>query len=189
MTLQSVKHQKKAGPGTLQHNISIWLDTYDDIFSDFDPRPYRQRALSDDLLTEIRKLCHEKKTGIEEFHLLLPHALRNEEIELVIIKRLEEHFKVNHALYQRELIHARAKGGAFILAGIILILLASYISVKDSKQFYMHLLFVISEPAGWFSIWSGLDIFFFTSRQDKKELGFYSKLSQSQISFHSLEQL
>ena len=36
-------------------NISIVLDSYDDLFSDFDPRPYRIRALSDDFLLECKK--------------------------------------------------------------------------------------------------------------------------------------
>lgn len=39
--------------------ISIWLDNYDDIFSDFDPRPYSQRSLSDDFLAEAKKIEHE----------------------------------------------------------------------------------------------------------------------------------
>ena len=32
--------------------VSLWLDTYEDIFSDFDPRPYGQRALSEDFVAE-----------------------------------------------------------------------------------------------------------------------------------------
>ena len=35
-----------------QSEISLLLDSYDDIFSDFDPRPYNQRALSQDFLAE-----------------------------------------------------------------------------------------------------------------------------------------
>ena len=31
-------------------NISLVLDSYDDLFSDFDPRDYSQKALSDDFL-------------------------------------------------------------------------------------------------------------------------------------------
>ena len=34
--------------------VSLVLDTYDDIFSDFDPRPYDQRALSGDFLDAAR---------------------------------------------------------------------------------------------------------------------------------------
>lgn len=41
-------------------NISIWLDTYDDIFSDFDYRQFSEKALSDDFLTELQKMYREK---------------------------------------------------------------------------------------------------------------------------------
>ena len=34
--------------------ISLILDTYDDMFSSFDPRPYSQRALSEDFLSEAK---------------------------------------------------------------------------------------------------------------------------------------
>ena len=34
-------------------NVSLVLESYNDIFSDFDPRNYSERALSDDFLIEI----------------------------------------------------------------------------------------------------------------------------------------
>lgn len=40
--------------------ISLVLDTYDDIFSDFDPRPYGERALSSDFLDEAKKAARDK---------------------------------------------------------------------------------------------------------------------------------
>ena len=35
-------------------NISLILDSYDDIFSDFDQRDFSERSLSDDFLIECR---------------------------------------------------------------------------------------------------------------------------------------
>src|SRR5690349_704077 len=43
----------------IKSELSIWLDTYDDIFSDFDPRPLNERALSDDFLSEARKMARD----------------------------------------------------------------------------------------------------------------------------------
>jgi hypothetical protein len=31
--------------------ISLWLATYDDLFSDFDPRSFTKRVLSDDFIS------------------------------------------------------------------------------------------------------------------------------------------
>jgi hypothetical protein len=48
----------------MNHNeIKLMLDTYDDIFSDFDPRPFSQRTLSEDFLEEARKASREKEMG------------------------------------------------------------------------------------------------------------------------------
>ena len=51
--------------------ISLIIDTYDDIFSDFDPRPYSQRALSDDFLLEARKASKDKVSGTFELNFLV----------------------------------------------------------------------------------------------------------------------
>ena len=40
-------------------DIKIWIDEYDGIFSDFDPRPYSERNMSDDFLNECNKLFRE----------------------------------------------------------------------------------------------------------------------------------
>ena len=60
--------QLKISFAMLTRDISIWLDNYDDIFSGFDPKPYSERVLSDDFLTEVGKVCKEKDEGIDEFN-------------------------------------------------------------------------------------------------------------------------
>ena len=57
--------------------ISILLDNYDDIFSDFDPRPYSERSLSDDLLNEARKASRDKNTGRLELRFLISEKMRD----------------------------------------------------------------------------------------------------------------
>ena len=76
----------------VEHEISLWLDTYEDIFSDFDPRPLGQRALSDDFLSEAKRAIRERKEGSFELHLLIPTTQRSSATEAVVRKRLREHF-------------------------------------------------------------------------------------------------
>lgn len=168
-------------------DISIWLDNYDDIFSDFDPRPYSERALSDDFIIEVRKVCKEKEEMINELKLLIPDNKRNNDYEDVIIKRLHSHFKKYH--HQNETYYNKLwkKGVLFAVCGAMLMLSASYLSASGSKTFFVHLLLVIFEPAGWFLIWSGLDVIFFISKRHKRELNFYNKLSKSKISFFPID--
>ena len=62
--------------------ISLWLDTYDDIFSDFDPRPYSQREMSEDFLKEISRRYLEGKHGRFEVHFTIPSSERDLKAEM-----------------------------------------------------------------------------------------------------------
>ncbi len=68
--------------------VSIWIDTYDDVFSDFDSRPYSQRAISDDFIRESQKMYKESRRGKFELHCMAQSAIRNEDHENMIKKRL-----------------------------------------------------------------------------------------------------
>ena len=74
--------------------VSLWIDHYDDIFSDFDPRPYSQRGLSDDFLIEAKKFIKEKASGSFELIFLVPELMRKPESEGIIKKRLNDFSKV-----------------------------------------------------------------------------------------------
>lgn len=163
----------------------MWLDSYNDIFSDFDPRPFQERMLSDDFIAEAKKACKEKSTAIRTFSLLLPQSVRNETDEKHIAARLSIYF--NHAYQQ---IHAEAeevkrKGIYFILTGISLMLIASYISFLKSDKYYVHIMLVLFEPAGWFMLWAGLDHLIYSLQKTKSDLKFYSTMANAQFDFAS----
>ena len=73
-------------------NISLILDSYDDIFSDFDPRSYSEKALSDDFLEECKKAAKDKEER-PELRLLVQKNKRDYKDEIRIKKRLREHFQ------------------------------------------------------------------------------------------------
>jgi hypothetical protein len=73
--------------------VSLWLDTYEDIFSDFDPHPYAQRALSEDFLAEARRAVRDRRDEVPELRFLVPTHIRNLEDETTIRKRLRDHFR------------------------------------------------------------------------------------------------
>ena len=53
----------------------VRLDTYDDIFSDFDPRPHARRELSEDLIKELSRRYRENPKGDLELRFYIPaHA-------------------------------------------------------------------------------------------------------------------
>ena len=44
----------------MEENIDLVIDSYEDIFSDFDARDHSVKALSDDFLNECRKAANDK---------------------------------------------------------------------------------------------------------------------------------
>lgn len=170
----------------LKRNISIWLDNYDDIFSDFDPRPYSERVLSDDFLTEVRKVCKEKEEVIDDFVLLLPANKRDQKMEELIVKRLQAHFKKNYHQYEQYFKTGRKKNALALVIGMLLMLSASFLSSLNSHNLFLNALLVMIEPSGWFLVWYGLDEIFYKSKEKKTELHFYKILSKTKLSFSSI---
>ncbi|MBI2558251.1 hypothetical protein HYW20_02925 [Candidatus Woesearchaeota archaeon] len=164
--------------------ISIWIDTYDDIFSDFDPRPYSQRSLSDDFLTESRKASMDK-AGKLELRLLVSEEKRDAKNESVIKKRLHEHFTKHAQMLKKEIKSTRNKSVIAAFIGILMLLSATYIGSFESSAFIMRFLFVLLEPAGWFTTWFALDRLFYTTEKKKEEHNFYEKMSKCEIMFSS----
>jgi hypothetical protein len=170
------------------HGITIWLDTYDDIFSDFDPREYQGRALSDDFLNELRKLVREDdaKESLREIQLLIPGDLRSAVTEEVISHRLHTYFR--HRLQQLtdEYRRIRRKGIWLSLSGMICLLIASYISFGHPAQLGYHILRTMLEPAGWFFVWMGYDHLVNGFARRKSDLDFHKRISRNKIFFRSL---
>jgi len=68
--------------------ISIAIDTWDDIFSDFDPRPLGERAVSEDFINELKKRYLETRKGSFLIIIHAPISLKDEKSEKMIIQRL-----------------------------------------------------------------------------------------------------
>lgn len=162
--------------------VQIWLDSYDEMFSDFDPRPYSKRMWSDDFIFQIKKVIKDHRREVKVFRILLPATEKNERIERTVADRLTE-FLVHRKL---EILAARKKaisnGIYYILMGTIVIISYEYINRWDEEEFSWHVLLGVLEPLGWFLVWLGLDTLM-DSRKTNQDLGFFDKLASAKIEF------
>jgi len=163
--------------------ISLMLDTYDDIFSDFDPRPFNSRSISDDFLVEMKHAARDKPSGQIELQLLMPGHLRNTESEKLIKKRLHEHFRHHYEDLQKDVRMLRVKGAAIAAVGFILMSSALVLKTFELDKMLSDLLLVVLEPSGWFAMWFGLDTIFYGIRKKKPNLKFYEKMAKCEIVF------
>lgn len=163
--------------------IKMWLDSYDDLFSDFDPRPYSRRAVSDDFIGQAKKVARDHLGNIDSLLLLLPESVRKQEHETAISRRLHSFFIHSCELIKADMKRIQKRAFSFLLAGVFFMLLAGYISYLEPPQFYVHIILVLFEPAGWFLFWTGLDHLFSDSGKTKKELNFFKQMSAAGIKF------
>lgn len=182
-SIYNAQHMKKV----LQNSeVALWLDDYDDIFSDFDPRYYSQRSLSDDFLLELIKAVKNRDKGIFELRFLLAENLRSKSKEQIIIKRLHEYFINHYHLVVKDKKKVIKRAAIFIAVGIFTMLFAVYIQIFFlSKHILFNFILVLAEPAGWFLFWEGLNKAIYDTDKIKPNLDFYYKMSKSKIKFIS----
>jgi len=167
-----------------QGNISLILDSYDDLFSDFDPRPYNDRALSDDFLIECKRATRDIPESEElELRLLVPKNKRDIDDEIRIKKRLRSHFQKHTHKRQTELKALKKEGSIWFFVGAMFIAFAAMLS--EQTGFVYKILFVMFEPAGWFTVWTGLEKLFLDTKEKMPEFQFYQKMAKMQITFYS----
>lgn len=167
--------------------ISIWIDKYDDVFSDFDSRPYSERVLSDDFLSEIRKMVINQPKANVRFTFRLMDNERDLETENIIISNIRVHFQRIAEGIMEDMVNIRQKGywmtgGGFALS-IALVFLSA--SIEDIR--YINHIPMVLEPIAWFTTWTGLDHIFQLSKKEKPTYDFNKKMVESEIGFLSLE--
>ena len=188
MNLMNEHYQKELTAPSKQSltelaEIRILLRSYDAIFSDFDPRPYSERTLSYDFIIQAKKRFRNKRGEKVFLKLLLPANKRNEQDEDMIVKRIHSYFKNVNQQLKDEVRKTNKKGLILTLIGIVLMMAASYISFMKPEKYYVHFLLVLFEPAGWFLVWVGLDHLVYSSKEAKKDLDFYLRVTKSEIKF------
>lgn len=170
-------------------DISLRLEHYDDIFSDFDMRPYSERALSVDFLEEIKRAARDKHGKIR-LALHAPDQKRDETNEKLITDRLIAHFNRHHNLLRAERFSVLKLGISMVVLGALSMVAATFIVFEDpTESLLLSFLVVFLEPAAWFMLWEGMDQIIFNSKNIHPELDFYRKMSAAdgEIVFKSYE--
>jgi len=173
-----MRHQFSSAPETSE--ISLRLENYDDIFSDFDIRPYSNRALSVDFLDEIKRATRDKSGNEIELVLNVSEKKRSEFHEATIKERLSAHFERHYRLLLKEKNNVMKLGGSMVIMGILCMIAATFIIFEDpSQNLFLSFLVVFLEPAAWFLLWEGMDQVIFNSKKINPELEFYRKMADS----------
>ncbi|RLG19284.1 hypothetical protein DRN67_03105 [Candidatus Micrarchaeota archaeon] len=167
-------------------DVSIALDRYSDIFSDFDPRPFSKRELSEDFLKELERRILTDVRGNFEIRFYLPKALRDEKAEDIIIKRLKAYFRATMREIEKQDEGIKKSGITFIITGIIALAIYAFLVPDLTMGAVPTMLEILLVPIGWFFMWEGLGKILLGERDRlKKKIDFYKKLSKANFIFLS----
>lgn len=181
-----VPKEDRTGYSSKKKQMIFSLDTYDDIFSDFDPRPYSLRSISDDFLEEARKAS---KGCNKEIIFLVPKSIRSFNLEHTIKKRLKEHFRKHAEIEDKKLKKMINQGIVYVILGNMLILARAVLLYNEimNKSFFAAFFTGFLETPSWFLIFEGLIMIIFKSRKQVPETLFYDKLKNSTIEFRQFD--
>lgn len=166
-------------------SIHLVLDDYEDIFSDFDPRPYSERMLSEDFLHELKRASLDREESGLVLTLFAPKEKRNGGQERVVLERLRNHFRRHHRRLEEKRKGEWKTGALMVASGMVFMFVSTYLLLDFHQDLWSAFVVVILEPAGWFTFWEGLNVVLFRSKEVTPDLGFYRKMSKAKIIFSS----
>ena len=166
--------------------VRFAINEYDDIFSDFDPRPLPLKGFSEDFLEEAKRACIVKEANMD-FIFMMPKAERNLKEEARIENRLKQYFKKHLAMLEKEKKKTIRSGLSFTAIGIVLMLAATYsFFTFRNESLWASFLTILLEPASWFMFWEGLNLAVFEAKKIGPDLDFHRKMANAKIKFTSV---
>jgi len=190
MEIKKAVAAEEMKPATFINLVHIALDTYDDIFSDFDPSPYSSRLFSDDFLKEVQKRYSENKKGNFEVRFSLPAALRSVKTETLIKKRLKDYFAMQRKSIDYELERQRRKGGMYLVTGFFILTVTIFLaSYNHNSDLILKLPEILLVPLGWYMTWMGIEKILETPSKLEDQKRFYEKFEKANYQFISEEEI
>lgn len=168
-------------------DLYIWLDGYDDIFSDFDPRSYSQRTLSEDFLTELKRMYRETLDKRFEVRILVPKKLRDSRVESRIKRRLSDSFRQEMKYFSASVLERQKIGFAFIIAGLAVLSFHTFMLFSYMDDMWVELVGLLLVPAGWFGVWEGIGKVVGEPAIDRERREFLQKFINCRYVFENIE--
>lgn len=168
--------------------IDVVIDTWDDVFSDFDPRPLNERTVSGDFVEELKRRYRETARGNFVITICAPVALKNSDSEHMVTHRLKKHFRHTFLIKKKNILQRRLRGVIFVIVGVsslTFLTLATY--YKFLSELAIQIAGIVLMPLGWFGFWEGLSKLVDTSPVFIQDEKMFEKLAKADYSFKYIE--
>lgn len=164
--------------------ISIHLEEYRDVYSNWDFSPYNNRDLDDDLIEYMLECSYEipiKYNFIIEFHLL--NQKYNKEREDKSILGMKNYFSYQLRKLKGQRIRMLKEMTSFLLIGTALLSSAFYLSSLGSSSFFISIITEGFFIGGWVMLWEMFSSWFFDIKKLDLKISHFKRLKESPIKY------
>lgn len=164
--------------------IEVGLDQYKDIFSEWDPAPFKRRDIDPDLQLYLEGSSEEIPFRyLVELCFIIPVGIQNDQIEAETRKGLENSFAFKRYLLRKEIAKTNAQILRFVLIGFIFLGIAAFSSERAKDVVLLPTLVEGIFIAGWVFLWEAVSLFFFTNRDLYHRYRTYKRLQDAPVFF------
>lgn len=170
-------------PDTNAYIIQIWLDSYDDVFDDWDPSPFKLRDIEDEFLDFIWDSVEDiPKRDKIVFEFGIPSAQRNVLKEHTLISALKHQFDYMLTRNERKRRHEQLEAIKYFLLGIFFFIVA-YMGPFKSETLLITILEDGLFVGGWVFMWETFSNVFIESRELNEERSIIKRFMQAEVRF------
>ncbi|MBW4484230.1 MAG: hypothetical protein KME14_16970 [Tildeniella torsiva UHER 1998/13D] len=164
--------------------IEVSLDSYTDIFSEWDPAPFKRRELDSDLQFYLENSADEIPTQHSiEVCFTLPPGTRDEAMEQEVRAGLGNSLDFKIYLLKKEIKLINTRTFRYVLAGLGTLLVARLIAEPAEFNVVTSVLTEGLFIGGWVFLWEAVSLFFFSNRDLYYRYRTYKRLRGSQVIF------
>ena len=175
-------------PKTNSFFIDIAIDTYNDIFNELDPAPFRKRDIDPDLNDFIENCSSDIPFKYDiSLRFQIPKEARDTEKEERIKTGLKTYFSFNMHSAEKELKKIYEKGLFYIFISFSFLFFAFFLETIIPENVLFNTLLEGLFIGGWVFLWEALYSFAFERKGVNYEFKQYRRLHFAQISFNSIQ--
>jgi len=163
--------------------IPIWLDSYDDVFDDWDPSPFKMRDIEDEFLDFLWDSVEDiPKRDAIIFEFFIPAALKNTQKEQILVSALKHHFEYMEIRNKKKLQKERLEAMKYFVFGILFFIIA-YMGPFKSDTLAVRIMEDGLFVGGWVFIWETFSNLFIESREFIDDRRIIKRFMKAQVRF------
>lgn len=173
---------------THSYMVEVALDKYSDIFSTWDPAPFKRRELDPDLELYLEGSSDEIPYRYPiELCFTLPSDKRNPHMEQEVRNGLKNSFVFKRYLLSKEIKQTNTRMVMYLFIGFGFLLAGTLLSHHFEGKLLLSLLADGLFIGGWVFIWEAVSLFFFTNRELYDRYRTYKRLQSAPVIFREVE--